>query len=105
VSDEWQFAASNAISVSHDFVSLVGGWDEGYSGWGEEDMDFAYRLYLAGARFLFPGRSRCYAVHLDHPKQPHKRETLARNAARFVTKFPEVLPAREAAYARYGVLI
>jgi glycosyltransferase involved in cell wall biosynthesis len=105
VSDEWQSAASNAISVSHDFVSQVGGWDEGYSGWGEEDMDFAYRLHLAGARFLFPDPSRCYAVHLDHPEQPHKRETLARNASRFVSKFPEVLPAREPAYARYGVLI
>jgi glycosyltransferase involved in cell wall biosynthesis len=105
VSDEWQFAASNAISVSHDLVSQVGGWDEGYSGWGEEDMDFAYRLHRAGARFLFPDPSRCYAVHLDHPEQPRKRETLAQNASRFVNKFPEVLPLREHAYARYGVRI
>ena len=105
MSDEWQCAASNAIGVSHDLVSQVGGWDEGYSGWGEEDMDFAYRLHVAGARFLFPDPSRCYAVHLDHPEQPYKRETLARNASRFVNKFPEVLPAREPAYARYGVVI
>jgi glycosyltransferase involved in cell wall biosynthesis len=105
VSDEWQCAASNAIGVSHDLVSEVGGWDEGYSGWGEEDMDFAYRLHLAAARFLFPDPSRCYAVHLDHPEQPYRRETLARNASRFVNKFPEVLPAREPAYARYGVVI
>jgi glycosyltransferase involved in cell wall biosynthesis len=105
VSNEWQCAASNAISVSHDLVSEVGGWDEGYSGWGEEDMDFAYRLHLAGAQFLFPDPSRCYAVHLDHPEEPGKRETLARNASRFVNKFPEVLPAREPAYARYGVQI
>ena len=105
VSNEWQCAASNAIGVSHDFVSEVGGWDEGYSGWGEEDMDFAYRLHLAGARFLFPDPSRCYAVHVDHPEQPYKRETLTRNASRFVNKFPEVLPARKPAYARYGVPI
>jgi predicted glycosyltransferase involved in capsule biosynthesis len=105
MSDEWQCAASNAIGVSHHFVSQVGGWDEGYSGWGEEDMDFAYRLHLAGARFLFPEPRRCYAVHLDHREQPHKRVTLARNASRFVSKFPEVLPAREPAYAQYGVLI
>jgi hypothetical protein len=31
--------------------------------------------------------------------------TLARNASRFVSKFPEVLTAREPAYAQYGVLI
>lgn len=104
-SDEWQGAASNAISVACDLVSEIGGWDEDFNGWGEEDMDFAYRLHLAGARFLYPKPSSHYAVHLDHPLQPGQRQTLARNASRFVSKFSEVLPLRERAYARYGVRI
>jgi GT2 family glycosyltransferase len=105
LSDEWQGAASNAISVPHHLVSAVGGWDEGYTGWGEEDMDFAYRLHLAGARFLYPEPSCHYAVHLDHPVQPRKRDTLAHNALRFASKFPEVLSLRAPVYAHYGIRI
>ena len=39
----WHYAASNALSVERRYVEQIGGWDEGYHGWGEEDMDFAYR--------------------------------------------------------------
>ena len=62
----WYLAASNALSVERRFVERIGGWDEAYQGWGEEDMDFAYRLHLAGLSFVFPAPQWLYAVHLDH---------------------------------------
>lgn len=101
--DKWYYAASNAISVERRAVETIGGWDEGYTGWGEEDMDFAYRLYLMGTTFVFPPAERLYAVHLNHPISPHNIDTLLCNARRFVAKFPEVYPVRLPAYDACGL--
>jgi GT2 family glycosyltransferase len=98
----WLYAASNALSVDHTLVDRIGGWDESYVGWGEEDLDFSYRLHGAGAPILFPDPAEHYAVHLDHPIPPTRRESLRQNALRFVSKFPEVLAVREHTYRSYG---
>lgn len=101
--DRWYFAASNAVSVERPWVEKIGGWDEGYIGWGEEDMDFAYRLHLAGVAFVFPPAGRLYAVHLDHRVPRCRLDSLMTNARRFVTKFPEVYEMRLPAYSACGL--
>lgn len=102
-SDRWYYAASNAISVERRLVEDISGWDEGYTGWGEEDMDFAYRLYRAGAAFVFPPAEMLYAVHLDHPVRPDRLASLRANARRFVARFPEVYDVRLPAYEACGL--
>jgi hypothetical protein len=42
---------SPVIGVSRSTFDLIGRWDEGYSGWGEEDLDF-----FGGCAFLSPTR-------------------------------------------------
>jgi glycosyltransferase involved in cell wall biosynthesis len=101
----WYFAASNALSVERRYVEEIGGWDEGYHGWGEEDMDFAYRLHQADLAFLFPEDRRLYAVHLDHEVDDDWTESLDRNARRFVDKFPEVYEVRLPAYRACGIAL
>ena len=101
----WYLAASNALSVERRFIERIGGWDEGYQGWGEEDMDFAYRLHLAGLSFVFPGPRWLYAVHLDHAPADAWATTLDRNARRFVRKFPEVYEVRLPAYQHCGIAL
>ncbi|HCU36165.1 MAG TPA: hypothetical protein DGT21_12175 [Armatimonadetes bacterium] len=102
-SDRWYYAASNAISVERRLVEATSGWDEGYTGWGEEDMDFAYRLHRAGAAFVFPPAEMLYAVHLDHPVRPDRLASLRANARRFVARFPEVYDVRLPAYEACGL--
>jgi len=99
----WYYAASNALSVERRYVEQIGGWDEGYHGWGEEDMDFAYRLHRAGLGFVFPAPEWLYAVHLDHDAADNWAESLERNARRFVGKFPEVYEVRLPAYQACGL--
>ena len=99
----WYLAASNALSVERRFVTRIDGWDEEYQGWGEEDMDFAYRLHLAGLSFVFPEPRWLYAVHLDHPPTDGWATSLDRNARRFVHKFPEVYEVRLPAYQQCGI--
>ena len=103
VAEHWSYAASNALSVDCEAVDRIGGWDEGYLGWGEEDLDFAYRLHRAGVPILFPDASEQYAVHLDHPVPTTRAESLRRNALRFVAKYPEVLAVREPTYRSFGL--
>ncbi|HUS90637.1 MAG TPA: glycosyltransferase, partial [Phycisphaerae bacterium] len=100
---KWYLAASNALSVRRRHVVRIGGWDEGFHGWGEEDMDFAYRLHRIGLSFVFPPSRLLYAVHLDHPVAADQAESLRRNALRFVSKFPEVYPVRLPAYNACGI--
>lgn len=42
----------------------IGGQDERYEGWGDEDNDFYQRLYIHGK----VRRLNCYIFHLDHPR-------------------------------------
>jgi GT2 family glycosyltransferase len=101
----WYYAASNALSVERRYIEQITGWDEGYRGWGEEDMDFAYRLHQAGLSFLFPDPESVYAVHLDHAVPDNWVESLERNARRFVAKFPQVYEVRRPAYEACGLPI
>ena len=101
----WYYAASNALSVERGYVEQIGGWDEGYHGWGEEDMDFAYNLHRSGLGFVFPEPQWLYAVHLDHDAADDWAESLERNARRFVSKFPEVYDVRLPAYRACGLAL
>jgi len=102
-SGKWYFAASNALSLKRKDIVNIGGWDEKFKGWGEEDMDFAYRLYLSGISFVFPEAEILYAVHLDHPVSVNRLASLFRNALYFISKFPEVYQIRLPAYEAFGL--
>jgi glycosyltransferase involved in cell wall biosynthesis len=58
----------------HDF-ERVNGFDARFVGWGEEDVDMAFRLRLAGLRCGWPG-PQATLLHLWHPA---KRATASRN--------------------------
>jgi glycosyltransferase involved in cell wall biosynthesis len=61
----WQ-RAHGALCVARSVWQAIGGFDEGYNGrYGIEDIDFVFRLFLAGifARCDFEG----YVIHIPHP--------------------------------------
>lgn len=98
--DKWEWCASNNLSVRRAHVAAIGYWDENFVGWGEEDMDFSFRLHQSG---LTPTIliTEAAAYHLEHPiDHAANLSTLTRNAKYLLAKFPEVAPYREEAYRR-----
>ena len=64
-------------------------------GWGEEDLELAYRLRCSGVDFVYPHRRLVAAYHVDHPVDWEKNlASLRRNLAYFGRKFPEGYRAR-----------
>ena len=98
----WTRCASNNLSVRRRWVRVVGGWDEGYVGWGEEDMDFSYRLYRMGLEPVVLLQGPLSAMHIGHGvDEEAKRQALHRNASLLLAKFPEILPWRLPAYRHH----
>jgi GT2 family glycosyltransferase len=102
--DKWEWCASNNLSVRKEYVSQIHYWDENFVGWGEEDMDFSFRLYRSGLTPIFLASDAAASYHLEH-RVDHKMNacTLATNAKYLLRKFPEVAALRMEAYARFGI--
>jgi len=62
----WVLCASHCTSFLREDVEKVGGWDEEFKGWGEEDLELAYRLFEKGIGFIYPHRKYGAGYHLDH---------------------------------------
>lgn len=85
----WFACASHCMSVERQDVEAAGGWDEEFVGWGEEDLELAYRLRQAGLAFVYPHRKYGAGYHLDHSLHWCSRlNTLDRNVRYFRDKFP-----------------
>jgi glycosyltransferase involved in cell wall biosynthesis len=65
-------------------------FDEAYQGWGVEDNDFAYQLFLRGYSFKYNREAHNY--HQHHPRGEGEQSDHARNLARFCTKFNHMEP-------------
>lgn len=103
-SSRWDFCASNNLSVRRTYVEKIGYWDENFVGWGEEDIDFAYRLYIMGVLPVVPEDGPVYAYHLDHEIDSERNHlSLDRNARYFVRKFPDMQLYRKETYTHYKI--
>ena len=92
----WALCASHCTSFERAQVEDVGGWDQEFLGWGEEDLELAYRLFLAGIHFVYPHRKYGAGYHLDHPVDWSTNvPSLFRNVQRFRSKFPDSWPGRK----------
>ncbi|PLS17539.1 hypothetical protein CVD28_11100 [Bacillus sp. M6-12] len=83
----WALFGSNH-SLNKKLIEMVGGYEEGFKGWGIEDVEFAYRLYKAGAKFVFDPDSFLY--HQEHPIHSGKVQEGSRNRVLFQRKHPVI---------------
>jgi len=102
--DRWEWCAGNNLSVRRRHAIDIGLWDEHFHGWGEEDLDFSYRLYRHGLVPLFVASPRAACFHLDHPVDRERNAaTLRANARYLLGKFPHVAEHRREAYSLFGI--
>ena len=86
----WE-CTSDCFSVERDVIMDVGGWDINFTGWGEEDIELAYRFFLAGIQIISPAHPVLYCVHIDHPiNHQDNFLSLQRNALYFAEKHSEI---------------
>jgi GT2 family glycosyltransferase len=104
--DKWEWCASNNLSVRNEHVSQIGYWDENFVGWGEEDIDFSFRLFRLGLTPIHLASGNAASYHLEHHVD-HETNTLTfkKNGGYLMSKFPELAEYRREAYARYYVNI
>jgi len=92
----WQLFFTLNCSVRAEDFHAVGGFDEGFTGWGAEDLEFAYKLFRRGVRFHFSADA--WVVDVPHPRDLYDlREQLAQQVAYFLTLHRE--PLIEIGYA------
>lgn len=70
----WTMGYSGAFTVPATLAKKVGGFDESFMGWGSEDTDFAYRLYLEGGSFY--AERRAFALHLPYVSASWDQKTI-----------------------------
>ena len=74
------------VSAPTALLREIGGFDEAFRTWGGEDVDLAYRLHRAGARFVL-GREAA-GIHVPHPKsQSENMASTAPNNRYIVEKY------------------
>ncbi len=102
--DKWEWCASNNLSVRKEHASQIGYWDENFVGWGEEDIDFSFRLHQLGLTPILLMKNGAVCYHLEHSiDHPTNTLTLKENAKYLMRKFPEIAEYRKEAYARYNI--
>jgi GT2 family glycosyltransferase len=83
----WMACLGN-LSLRKSFAYKVGGFDEEFKTWGSEDVEFAYRLYKAGAKFVMDPKLKRY--HQEHPESDQKKKEWKKNILLFQKKHMEI---------------
>jgi glycosyltransferase involved in cell wall biosynthesis len=65
----WRNVRGFLMALRRDDLSVIGGFDENYRGWGLEDSEFAIRAKRSGLT-LIDSRYKTSLVHLHHPEPP-----------------------------------
>ena len=81
----WLLGTTGNMSALRSQILEVGGFDEGFRGWGLEDLDLCYRLHRAGV----PSRvwRRAVNYHQAHPTGTGKRAQWLANLIHLMSKY------------------
>lgn len=89
LTDEWHRFWSLSFGVRRTIMlDRIQGFDEGYTGYGAEDTDFALRAHHAGVRFGWLGGATAYHQHhATHDPPLHHLASIVANARHFHRKW------------------
>lgn len=75
---------SLAFALRRSTFETLGGFDEGFSGYGAEDTDFGFRAAAAGHKLLFVGGAiACHQYHITYEPPVQHVADIVRNARHF----------------------
>jgi len=81
----WRFYHSNNISLTRELFQRLGGFDDSFRGWGDEDLELGYRLWKNGVKFVL--NRDAIGIHLDHSFDSKSRvDGIIENKRRFLLK-------------------
>lgn len=86
----FHLAFSNNISLSRSFFLELGGFDEGFRGWGLEDCELGYRVTRAAGRLVLNPLVGVHHQHHETNFDAERYRSYARNLAHFLSKHREV---------------
>ena len=78
-SNPFRYFGGGHASVSRNTFLRIGGYDEDFSEWGNEDQEFAYRLWIDGTYFI-PLKD-VLDFHQEETETPHQIHKLEENTA------------------------
>jgi glycosyltransferase involved in cell wall biosynthesis len=87
----YKYFYTGNVSCRREALMKVGGFDEGFTVYGVEDVDLGYRLEMYGERMIY--RKEALAYHDYHPRYNDflkKRYNNGRSLAFFLAKFPHL---------------
>lgn len=81
----WMFFCTFNCAVPRTAFERIEGFDERHAGWGEEDIELAYRLFLDGVKFR---AHPSVVLHFAHDYDPElRRDTWIKNYELFARKY------------------
>lgn len=79
---------SLAFALRRSTFEALGGFDEGFSGYGAEDTDFGFRAVGAGVKLLFVGQAiACHQYHESYEPPLNHIADIVRNARQFQARW------------------
>ncbi len=98
----WLNLWSNNLSLTKKSFEKSGGFDEGFKGWGMEDIEFGYRLQIGGVPFHVNRDAVGFHIGTEGPQlspfsnpDPKKFEVYANNMRHFYNKHPDDIVKKE----------
>jgi GT2 family glycosyltransferase len=88
--ERYELLWSLSFGIGRSAWDRVGGFDDGYRGYGAEDTDFAFRARAAGVPLTWAGGAECFHQHHPQCRPPLDRvDAVVRNALRFRRRWGE----------------
>lgn len=87
-SKHWLCCTTGNMSISKDLLTKVDGFDEEFTGWGMEDIELGYRLFLNRAQFIFLKDALNY--HMEHKRNRESIiQEMQNNMIHFYNKYED----------------
>jgi GT2 family glycosyltransferase len=83
----WNMAWGGNVSTRRASAVEVGGFDEGLNSSSIEDIEFTYRLFKQGARFVL--ERQAWGIHHPHPARDARPELVRANVVHSLSRHPE----------------
>lgn len=99
----WLCFVTRNVSFRREDAAAAGGFDEGFTRWGVDDIELGLRLHKAGVVYRYCAEARVY--HLETPLSPDKIDALQASLAYFARKHPgaEALAFREFVFGQLSL--